>query len=345
MRVEKPIEEKKPEVFLAPQPLHKIVVLLAIAVAGTALFWLAWHHMLETGVRFSFGSRNITTILSTLGAFCLMCCAVALAEILVTRKLVLLIMSVVAAATIFIFFPISLWSCVAGLLTILALIYWKREIRVDLESRLKFMPQRVISSGLKPAITLLLLAISFSYYGYLITSSNGSTKFIDGLTTDGTNVVQNIMLRFYKDKFSPHMSLDQFITNISNITEVETKVKTGTGQLDAVVAEGLTAVQRQAVVQARNEFLDTFKITATGNEEMQSVVRKIVSKNVERYITPYEKFIPALLALSLFFLLNFFNFLYSEIVKSASYLFFYLLVGLKFISVKKVQVEAEKVSL
>ena len=102
MRVEKKPEEKKPEKFVPPQPTGKIVILSILVIAATALFWLAWHNALVTGISFSLGTQNIIVVVSTLLAFCLMFTLMAVAEVLIVKTWVELIITVLAAGTIFI---------------------------------------------------------------------------------------------------------------------------------------------------------------------------------------------------------------------------------------------------
>ena len=78
---------------------------------------------------------------------------------------------------------------------------------------------------------------------------------------------------------------------------------------------------------------------------MSEVIDLIVVKNISQFLDPYIKFIPALLAVGLFFLLNIFGFIYRELIKSFSFLLFHILKWIKFIYIKKIQIEAEKVSL
>ena len=111
MRVEQKTEpasiagkEKKPEKFIPPQPVRKVVVLVVLVIASTAIFWLAWHNALMTGLEFNLSTQNVIVVVSTLLAFCLMFCLSAVAEVVITKNLVEFAMTVLAAATIFIFF-------------------------------------------------------------------------------------------------------------------------------------------------------------------------------------------------------------------------------------------------
>lgn len=354
MRVEQKIEpastagkEKKPEKFVPPQPPAKIAILIILVIASAALFWLAWHNALMAGLEFSLSTQNVLVVVSTLLAFCLMFCLLAVAEVVIEKNLIEFAMTIAAAATIFVFFKPALWSFIAFLLSVLAFLYWRREIRIDEKSRTKFMPRRVINSGLKFSVTLILLAACFNYYNFAVTKPNAEQAIADGLIEKGTIAVQNLLTMYYGDRYHPHMPIDDFISNVglSSVNKEEVGVETGQPEIDDVINEGLSGVQEGLIDEARDDLLETFGITATGDEEMQAVVEKIVRKNVQQYVDPYLKFVPALIAISLFFILSVLSFIYRELIKSFSYLLFHILVWLKFIKVKKIQVEAEKITL
>ncbi len=354
MRVEHKEESKKPEKFVPPQPIAKVVTIIVLAVASTAIFWLAWHNAITTGISFNFGWENILLVVSTLLALCLMFTFITMAEILITKKISLLIMAILSAGTLFIFFKPSFWSMIGFLLVLLALMAWRREIRLDEKTRVKFVPQKIINSGLKMAVSVILLGACFNYYSFMVVRPNVDEHTLDSLVHQGSVTVESVLSVYYKDNFNPAMSLDQFIGNITSsasekILNDEVNVETGNEKMNEVlgqaITEGLVAVQSEIVDEARVSFLETFQIEASGDDSMDEIIDKIVRQNTIKYIDPYLKFIPALLAVGLFFLLNIFNFIYRELIKSFSYLLFHILVWTKFIHVKKIQVEAEKISL
>ena len=345
MRVEKQPPEQKPEKFVAPQPMGKIVTLAVLVIASTALFWLAWHNALVTGITFDLGTQNILVVVSTLLAFCLMFTLLAVAEVLIVKSWIELIITVLAAGTIFIFFTPSLWSLVGFLLVVLGFLYWRRQIRIDEKSRLKFMPRHTITAGLRPTVSIILLATCFVYYSFMVTGSTASMKLTDSLVETGTTSVHQVLNIYYKERYSPNMTLDEFLLSNSTVDGEKMTVETGISEIDNAIIEGLSQVQEKALAEARRGFLETFNIEALGDEEMSIIVERIVRKNLDKYIDPYKKFIPALLALGLFFVLHFFSFIYRELIKSFSFLLFHILVWLKFIKVKKIKVEAEKITL
>lgn len=345
MRVEQKPEEKKLEKFVPKQPMSKIVILASLVVVSTALFWLAWHNAIATGISFDMGTRNIMVIVTTLLAFCLMLCFLAVAEVLITRKVIVLMMSVVAAGTVFIFFHFSTWSFVGFILVILGYLYWSRQVRIDVETRTKFIPQQVVKSGLRTTVSLILLAVSFVYYGFLTVDAAADNNMTERFTDMGTNSITQVLDVYYKEKFDRTMTVDEFIEQIGFGSPEEVNLDTGYEEIDTAIEEGIAGAKDEAIDAAREEFLNSFDIEATGDESMEMVIKRFVGGYIDEYAEPYMKFIPALMAIGLYLVLHFFGFIYRELIKSMSFLVFHILVWLKFIKVEKIKVEAEKITL
>lgn len=76
----------------------------------------------------------------------------------------------------------------------------------------------------------------------------------------------------------------------------------------------LSAAQRQLLEEARREFLAGFKIEATGSETMDTIIERILTRNVTKYVDPYEHLIPPLLALSFFFIIELISVVYRYLI-------------------------------
>jgi hypothetical protein len=76
----------------------------------------------------------------------------------------------------------------------------------------------------------------------------------------------------------------------------------------------LSAAQRQLLEEARREFLASFKIEATGSESMDTIIERILTRNVTRYVDPYERLIPPILALSFFFIIELISVVYRYVI-------------------------------
>lgn len=352
MRVE---QEKKgiPSIkdFTPPQPPQKVLTLFGLMVGTTMMFWLAWNNALYN-MQFTITIGSVMTVVTTLLAFCLMFAMVALTEVLVTRRLMALLTIIVSALTGFVFFSFSVWTLIATLIMMLGFLLWRRSINSDLKTRTTFNPHKTLDVGLRGAVTVILLASSVMYYGHFVSQENTEEHIVDGLVDTSMAAVNFSLEKFYGNGYDPNLSLDAFIANLTRIEDLKAQ---GAGEIDELPPEiqlldeqikaGLDAAGTEIVAQGRQEFLNTFEIEAAGTDTMDTVVRTIVTKQITQFVGPYEKLIPALLALSLFFVLNIFSIVYRELIKIFSVLVYHILKWLRFIQITKVQTEAEKVTL
>lgn len=96
--------------------------------------------------------------------------------------------------------------------------------------------------------------------------------------------------------------------------QVQENLDTQRAYLQQQALAQLSVAQRALLDEARREFLAGFKIEAKGSETMDAVIEKILTKNVTRYVDPYEQLIPPILALSFFFIVEFISFAYRYII-------------------------------
>ena len=85
---------------------------------------------------------------------------------------------------------------------------------------------------------------------------------------------------------------------------VESNLEQQRAFLQAQALAQLSAAQRALLDEARTEFLQTFGVEAPGSATMDSVVEKILTRNIAKYVDPYQKLFPPILALSFFFILQ-----------------------------------------
>lgn len=353
MRVEKKVEKKeelpvqKPGLLdkEQPQSMVKILVLAVLAVLAAGLFWFLLANILQHGISFSRGQNNAIMILWVILAFCLMFAIVGLAAVMIKNTLLFLLIAIVSAGAYLVFFKFNIWSIGTLLLFIVAFLYWRQAVQSDMKSRIKFMPKKVMSTGMHSALALVILGISFAYVGFFVQSQGGSNKVVDGIAKATANIVNNVMPMVYKG-YRPSMTLDEFIlTGTSSITS-STLNNLGTNQeSQKVINEVITKAQQQVVDESRDQFLKTFNIQAAGNEPMRSVIEKVVSSKFDPILKPYEKFIPIIIVLSIYFLLSIFLFIYKILVESFSFIIFMVMKWTKFVQIKKVSVEADRLTL
>ena len=106
-------------------------------------------------------------------------------------------------------------------------------------------------------------------------------------------------------KVSPVFNNPQISNSVSQQLSDQLDAQQGALQQEAL--KQLSVAQRQLLDEARKEFLAGFRIDASGTDTMDTVVSKIMTRNVTKYVDPYEQLIPPVLALSFFFIIELFS--------------------------------------
>ena len=96
--------------------------------------------------------------------------------------------------------------------------------------------------------------------------------------------------------------------------QLDTQLDAQRAVLQQEALKQLSAAQRQLLEEARREFLAGFKIAATGSETMDTIIERIMTRNVTKYVDPYEHLIPPLLALSFFFIIELISVVYRYVI-------------------------------
>ncbi|MFA5070006.1 MAG: hypothetical protein WC528_01880 [Patescibacteria group bacterium] len=119
------------------------------------------------------------------------------------------------------------------------------------------------------------------------------------------------------------------------------------GRLTAsdVVDAQLTSLFTDQLAAGRDDFLKQLGVEAKGTDKISEVVKKIVSHLLSEGLLPFVTWLPPFLAISLFFTLAIFDFLYVIFVKIIALLIYLVLLISKFIIVKKETKEVEVAEL
>lgn len=112
-----------------------------------------------------------------------------------------------------------------------------------------------------------------------------------------------------------------------------------------IIEEELTGVFQKQLTQARDDFLDKLGIEAQGTDKISEVIKKIVTKSLSEGLLSFTNYLPPLLAISLFFTLVIFDFLYVIFTKIFALLIYLVMLITKFIVIKKESKEAEVAEL
>ena len=344
MRVEKPpsAEKKQETQKLPPQPLGKIIIFGIVAIGSIFLFWYSIARIFSGEVELSFSSNSIVSVLLAVFTFVLMFSLIGIAASVIRSLFIFVAVNGVGILTYFIFFPADAPNIAACLFLLTGFTLWRMSVMSDANNRIQFTVMKVVNAGLGGAITFALLSVSFTYYSYLA-GADGSDRLIEGIVST-TAQSANTFLPRYVNGYSPDMTLDEFIRQ-STTLDVSTIDVPPTSVIGGAIKEGLNAAQGAIVEQSREQFLTTFNIQAEGTDRMGEVVKKIVARRIETLINPYKKFIPAVLALSLYFVLGIFRFLYVPLIQILSFIVFRIFLLVKIMRIDTVMVERERVVL
>jgi len=321
-------------------PIGKIAVLMVLVMSSMALFWFALSRVFvgEGGII----ARSFSAA-GSLGTFALMMACIGLTAVVMRSRIFFFIALFVGAFTIILFYPLHITQGIAALLLWVGCVLWQFNVRSDAKSRISFSAVKIIGAGLGGAITFVLIAVSFTYYGHLVQEENGSNRFMNDIIGISVSSVNRLLPKYIPD-YQPEMTLDEFILGATSI-DVSAPGLSDNPLIGDVIQEGITSAQGVITEQGRNQFLATFDISAEGTDTMDMVVRKIAEKRVGTVIERYKKFIPAILALSLFFVLNIFRFLYILLTVGCAWVLAKVAVGVHFFVVTTQTVQKEVVRL
>jgi hypothetical protein len=114
---------------------------------------------------------------------------------------------------------------------------------------------------------------------------------------------------------------------------------------DLVSSDVVQNIFQSQIAEARNEFLKSMDIDAKGTDTISEVITKIIRKYAFQFLGPYEDFITPLLALSLFFVLNIFSFVFHALVNALASSLFALLQVSKFVHIREEKQNVQHVTL
>jgi len=162
---------------------------------------------------------------------------------------------------------------------------------------------------------------------------------------------------------SPQTGSDESLNPENIVKEIEAAIKRGEikrsdlppdflakldqGKLNAqdIIEEQLTGVFQKQLTQARDDFLNQLGIEAQGSDKISEVIKKIVTKSLSEGLLSFTNLLPPFLAISLFFTLVIFDFLYVIFTKIFALLIYLVMLITKFIVIKKESKEVEVAEL
>jgi len=123
--------------------------------------------------------------------------------------------------------------------------------------------------------------------------------------------------------------------------ELWQKIESGDFNPEDIVKADATEIFNQQLKAARDDFLKEMGVEADGNEKIGSVIKKIIAVQLEKGISSYAPIIPPVLAITLFFSLAIFNFLYSIFTAIFILIIYMIMLLTGFIVIRKENREVE----
>lgn len=349
----------------------------AWVMLGRALRLDVLHITLHAGIILAITAVAFFFVLATVG----------LIGMLVHDTLLAKILLLLNATLYLLFFGRSLASVIAFLLLVLAYLLYDQQIKGEQKDRIRFSVVNSLRPGLGMTMTIVLIAISLTFYNVTKSLVGTTTSPLDDVVR-GAASATNRVLAVQVPGYNPDMTLNDFVLHLAyreiqkhtagdvqlpdqppkSIGQyVQSLVGNDTNgiiaKLPASIKQQLTTTKQdaaaeaalqqaaqlpqvqQAVNDAQAQLLDTLKIDADGSARMGDVVQQYLNTQIHRYVGPYEKFFPSILALSLYFTLQVFSFVYSILIGALTALLLTVLRWSGVVHIRTVDAKAQYASL
>jgi hypothetical protein len=115
-------------------------------------------------------------------------------------------------------------------------------------------------------------------------------------------------------------------------------------KLKQFLEQGNATIQ-QGLDEGRTQLLAQLKIDAEGSTPIGEVIKQFIGKQIDTILGPYAMFIPPLLALTIFFTLSIFTFLYAFLIKLLAAIIFFIFRVTKFTRIRTITTDVEVATL
>lgn len=140
-----------------------------------------------------------------------------------------------------------------------------------------------------------------------------------------------------------NLDLSQVIDKLP--PEIRSQVGDDPEKLREYILDRGNALLEAEFVSTRNKILSDLGVFAQGSTPVGEVVKQLVAKQVNDLLGPYEGFIPPLLALTVFFSLSIFIFLYAMFIKLFASIIFAIVKATGFVQIRTMDAEVEVATL
>ncbi len=365
--------------------ITKLICLALMPILATMVGWLlldrAFAHLqFELAVP---TLNTLWYFLSSLVLLLLGLAAFSVVAVLEQRYRLSLALTFILPLILLIILGINVYTLIGAGIYLVGLVQLALKVQEERNERLKVSMNKYMRYGLGLAISAMLLAISISFYGAAVGRGTERLDPIDVLSrlaANGVNQALTIQIPGYK----PDITLDEFMLLVFatqfkeaeaaaetetifgiNITDImgdvgdispeavrailpadfEERVKDEPGYLTEIYAQVRNELIIQQLFAARNELLKNFHIEADGNDQISSVIEKILWVKLNDIFKPFKYLIPPILALTLYFALQIFGLIYSGLTRFFGILLFQMLKISKFFKVEEETTKGEIIKL
>lgn len=347
-------QKSQPKVAIPSQPMTRLELWKSIALGSATvlisfLCWWAVSKAMGLSVLSLLEGKNWIGLVLALVVFFFFLAFISLSSLLIDDKKILGVTLALSAFSSLAWFHGQWFFNLVGILIFVGFWQFAWHIRREENARVRFSLSTVIHHGLGTMIAVTTLSVALIYYGVQLEKrTTPDVSPTDSIVTTSTNVI-NQLLTLQMPGYSQDEPVDTFLIRVLANAGNEKDFNPLKGlnpispealleQLPEDVRDQLPAdpnaaideylktqagieVQTQ-IADIRNDLFSQFGIVGSGKTPMRDVVRQLVAKPVTEALPPYEKFIPPVLALSLFFALQIFAFLYILVITLIAELLF-----------------------
>jgi hypothetical protein len=227
--------------------------------------------------------------------------------------------------------PRNIYVAAGGVGFFLLSMLYERWIRSEEKNQINFSVRRTIGSSVVIANYAFLLLVGLNiYYNTDQDFKNNPDKFYNRL---GETAASSIP--FVSKNLTPgadlNKSLDQYLTEEAQDNPEYQNLNENS--------------QDQFLATYREQFLKQFGIDAAGNEQLATVLSRIINEKAKEVLGRFERFFPLIFTLIIIALLRTFSFVFNWVVIIATWLIYKILLGLKFFRIVKATVEVDKLDI
>lgn len=169
-------------------------------------------------------------------------------------------------------------------------------------------------------------------------------ELIGAQLPDASTILKDINFTSLQTQAAQQRALKDKLAQLGiNTNQATINVSQTTQQIEQQVNAKLVEFRQQAIDQTRQELSQRFGVPITSRETVHQLLVDVIGLQFDRYVRRFVNFVPALLALALFFILRFATSLFQAVVVWSGWLFLKLYRLFRFVRIAQQTVQAEKV--